>query len=161
MKYIHVATLKFSQKGCILLIGFTLTNARTFKVKWPIDGTEKIIRVEFEYYDFLNISRPNRFLNLFTVYEVLNNPNRIFAGLKRPFSDSSKRLCVVGKPRYWYVGKENSSEVPFPSELVYLVFLSERNSVFEFGAEDADQEDPLSPVNYETRYGEILWKKTS
>jgi hypothetical protein len=40
-----------------------------------------------------------------------------------------------------------------------LVFLDERRSVIEFGAEEADREDPLSPENWTGRYGDLLWKK--
>lgn len=135
-----------------------MTNAFSFKIKWPVDKSEKEIRVEPDYYKFLNIYRPNKFLNLATVHEVLNYPNRIFAGLNRPHSDSSRKLCVVGKPHNWYIGKDDNSVSSFPTNYVYVVFLSERFSIFEFRAEQADLEDPLSPVGWRDRFGELLWK---
>ncbi len=42
--------------------------------------------------------------------------------------------------------------------MFFLVFLDKRKSVIEFGAEEADRKDPLSPENWENRYGELLWK---
>lgn len=143
-----------------LNIVLVLTNAHSFKIKWPIDNTEIVIRVEFKTWDFLQKYRPNEFLKLFTVREVLNNPNRIFSGLNRLYSDTSDHLCFVGKPHSWrrHIGK-SEVVVPFPSNLVFLVFLNERKSISEFRAEEADREDPLSPENWENRYGELLWKK--
>ncbi len=132
-----------------------------FKIKWPVDDSEIEIRIEPAYYKRLQIYMPNDYLNLFTVFEVLQNPNRIFSGLCRRHSDSSKKLCVVGKPQHWYIGTKSSSNVPFPQELVYLVFLSERNSIFEFRAERSDTEDPLSPIGWEERFVELIWKKNS
>lgn len=129
------------------------------KIKWPIGGKETIIRVEPAYYERLLKYLPNDYLNLSTVYEVLNNPNRIFSGLNRPHSDSSNMLCVAGRPQHWYIGKKSSSKVPFPPELVYLVFLSARKSVYEFRAEQADAEDSLCPVNWKNRFGKVIWKR--
>lgn len=135
-----------------------MANAHTFKIRWPVDGSEIEIRVELKYYDFLHKYRPTHFKNLFTAYEVLHNPKRIFSGLKRPHSNSSNKLCVVGKPKSWYV---KESGVPFPFEFVYLVFLNERRSLYEFRAEKADIEDPLSPEGWKTRFGKLIWKKNS
>lgn len=122
-----------------------MTNAFSFKIKWPVDKREIEVRVELEYYKYLNIHRPNDFRNLATAHEVLNYPNRIFTGLNRPHSDSSKKkLCVVGKPRNWYIGRDANAVASFPTNCVYVVFLSERYSIFEFRAEQADTEDPLA-----------------
>jgi hypothetical protein len=138
-----------------------LINAHSFKIKWPIDNTEIVIRVEFETWNFLQKCRPNEFLKLFTVHEVLNNPNRIFSGLNRLYSDTSNHLCFVGKPQSWrrYTGENEIVKVSFLPNHVFLVFLNERRTVYEFRAEEADREDPLSPENWEARYGELLWKK--
>ena len=137
-----------------------MANAHTFKITWPVDGKEVDIRVEPKYYIYLRNHRPNDFVNVKTVFEVLHNPNRIFSGLNRPYSDSDKKLCVVGKPRFWYVGK-NYVQAPFPPECVYVVFLSERMSVFEFGREEPDPKDPLSPIDYENRFRKLIWQKHS
>ncbi|MBO1224441.1 MAG: hypothetical protein JYX80_08415 [Candidatus Scalindua sediminis] len=141
-----------------------IRNAHTFPIKWPIDGKEIEIRIELKYYTRLLFYHPNDFSNFHTAYEVLNNPNRIFIDLKRRFSNSKNKLCVAGKTRYWrkYVVKDNTSiSVLFPPHLVYLVFLDEENYIIEHGAERADMIDSLSPRNCETRFGELLWKKTS
>ncbi len=118
-----------------------MTNAQSFKIKWPIDNTKITVRVEFETWNFLYKCRPNEFLKLFTVHEVLNKPNRIFSGLNRLYSDTSNHLCVVGKPQFWSrYNKENVIiTVPFPPNHVFLVFLDKRKSVIEFGAEEADR----------------------
>ncbi len=139
-----------------------MTNAHSFKIKWPIDNTEIVIRVEFDTWNFLQKYRPNEFLKLFTVHEVLNNPNRIFSGLNRLYSDTSNHLCFVGKPETWrrYI-KNEIVTVSFLPGHVFLVFLNESRSVSEFGAEEVDRKDPLSPENWETRYRELLWKKNS
>lgn len=137
-----------------------MTNAYSFRITWPIDGKDVEIRIEPNYYKHLLIYWPNDFKNLEIAYEVLQNPNRIFSGLKRPYSNSSNKLCIVGKPRYWYVGKE-SIYIPFPTNLVYLVFLNERKSLYEFRAEKSDIGDPLSPENWENRFRELIWKKNS
>ncbi len=138
-----------------------MVNAYIFNIKWPLDDKEVEIRIEPKTYHFLKIYRPNDFLNLSTVYEVLNNPNRIFAGLKRQHSNSNNKLCVVGKPKNWYIGGNDSSITPFPPNLVYLVFLNERNSIFEFRAEKADTEDALSPEDWKNRFSKRIWKKDS
>ncbi|MFQ5964687.1 MAG: hypothetical protein ACE5KZ_10410 [Candidatus Scalinduaceae bacterium] len=130
-----------------------------FTIKWPVSNSEKEIRIEPKDYNYFMLYRPNDFLNLSTAYKVLNNPNRIFSGLNRPHSNSSKKLCVVGKPKHWYIGVNISDTALFPDDLVYLVFLNERNSIFEFGAEEADIEDPLSPIGWKDRFGERIWKK--
>lgn len=75
-------------------------------------------------------------------------------------------LCVVGKPKKWFIGKSKKGKfksviAPFPSNLVYLVFLSERMSIFEYGAELTDIEDPLSPTGWKNRFVERIWKKNS
>ncbi|MFQ5962768.1 MAG: hypothetical protein ACE5KZ_00610 [Candidatus Scalinduaceae bacterium] len=137
-----------------------MVNAYSCKIKWPVDGKEIVIRIEPAYFDFLKIYWPNDFINLYTVHEVLIKPNRIFSGLNRPYSDSSNKLCVVGKPLYWYIGNTNN-KVPFPSGFVYVVFLNERYSVYEFGAEKADTDDSLSPIGWRDRFGELIWKKNS
>lgn len=132
-----------------------------FKIKWPVGNSEIEIRIEPKDYNYFKLYRPNDFLNLSTAHEVLNNPNRIFSGLNRPHSNSSNKLCVVGKPKYWYIGVNISDTALFPHNLVYLVFLNERNSIFEFRAEEADIEDTLSPIGWKDRFGELIWKKNS
>ena len=135
-----------------------MANAHTFKIRWPIDDNEIEIRIELAYWERLLKYFPTRFRNIETALGVLHNPNRIFSGLNRPLRDSSNMLCFVGKPRYWFVGTSGSN-VPFPTNLVYLVFLNERRSIFEFGAEFSDAEDPLNPENWRDRFGELLWQK--
>lgn len=134
-----------------------MTNAHSFKIYWPPLEREIDIRVEYEYYDFLKIHWPHDFANLITAYKVLEKPNRIFFGLNRSHSDSTKKYCVIGKPDHWYVGESNS-EVPFPPKCVFEVFLDERHSIFEFGVEEADTEDQLCSVGWRERFGELIWK---
>ena len=135
-----------------------MANSHTFKIRWPVDDNEIEIRVEYDYYKYLQIYWPDDFMNLITAYEVLQNPNRIFADLRRPHSNSSNKLCIVGKPHVWYVGE---TPVSFPKDLVYLVFLNERKSLYEFRAEKSDIEDTLSPERWKIRFGKLIWKKPS
>lgn len=138
-----------------------MPNARVIPIKWPIDGSDLNIRIEEKYYRRIMLYQPNDYINLATVHEVLNNPNRIFAGLNRPVIDSSEWKCVVGKPKNWFMGTDGDITAPFPRNLVYLVFLNDRYSLIGFYAYRADSEDPLSPEGWRDRFVERIWKRPS
>lgn len=99
---------------------------------------------------------PVRYLNFLAAKKVLDDPKRIFSRI-RIITDGG--WCYVGKPDVWYVTEE--SVVPFPSDLVYAVYMNDRMFVQGHRAEIADQEDPLSPKNWKTRFGGLKWKSIS
>lgn len=132
-----------------------MTNAHSFKIFWPLTNEEKEIRLEPSYYDRLLIYHPTHFMNLFAVHKVLNNPQRIFSGVRRPVTLGDEKFCVVGKPNKWYITETDL--VPFPSDKVFTVYLNERFSIYEFGADAADYEDRASPKGYKNRFGELEW----
>ena len=137
-----------------------MTNAPlVFKAKLPPDGPEIEIRIEPKVYDRLRLYNPTDFMNLLTCREVILNPGKIFSDLKRPLSDSKDFLCVAGRPKTWYVTE--TKKAPFPSDLVFLVFLNDRHSIYEFRAEALDGTDEFCPENYDWRFGEeIKWKNS-
>lgn len=135
-----------------------MANARILRVKNPSNNQDLEIRFEHGYLDYLYKYQPVRFQNIRTAVNVLNRPKRIFIGIKRAVSQDG--LCFVGKPDRWYV-RENVI-VDFPKdELVYTVYLNDRNSVYDFRAEEIDVEDEDSPEDWKNRFGGVLWKKTS
>ena len=135
-----------------------MANAYILNIKYPVDGQPLAIRFEPNFIEHLFKYHPVQFENLRVVKAVLLNPKRIFIGIKRAVSADG--LCFVGQPENWHV-RENKY-LPFPKErLVFVVYLNDRNSVYEFRAEEVDFEDPLSPKDWKNRFGGLLWKSTS
>lgn len=132
-----------------------MTNAHTFKIKWPLTGNEIEIRMEPAYYDRLLIYHPTHFMNICTAYAVLQSPKRIFSGIRRPVTQGDEKFCVVGKPDAWYVNE--TQKVSFPRDKVFVVYLSGRFSIYDFGAEFTEHGDLLSPINFKTRFGDLEW----
>lgn len=132
-----------------------MTNAPlVFQAKLPPNGPERDIRVEPKEYDRWRLRYKTDFMNLLTCREVLLNPGKIFCDLRRPCSDSSDFLCVAGRPKTWFIRDKVTQA--FPKDLVFLVFLNDRYSIYEFGAEELDGSDEFYPENYDWRFGEEL-----
>ena len=87
---------------------------------------------------------------------VLENPKRIFSGI-REFNDGG--WCFTGRPQKWHV-KENV-EVPFPDKYVFAVFLNSRFVIYEFRAERVAGDDEYCPVDWQNRFGALIWTSTS
>ena len=100
--------------------------------------------------------QPVQYENLRSVKHVLDNPKRIFSGI-RELNEGG--WCYVGKPEKWYV--KERCEVPFPTHLVFAVYLNDRMAVYNFRAEKADTDDALSPINWKNRFGGLIWKSIS
>jgi hypothetical protein len=99
---------------------------------------------------------PVDYENLRAAKHVLENPDRIFFGV-REFNEGG--WCYTGRPAEWYI-KEQVVR-PFPENRVFAVYLNPRMSVYECRAEYAADDDPLCPVNWRTRYRGLTWKSTS
>ena len=99
---------------------------------------------------------PVRFWNLIAAKYVLEHTQRIFFGV-REFNEGG--WCYTGRPSEWYIRER--IVVPFPKGLVFAVYLNPFMKVYESRAERADADDPMCPVDWQQRYGELIWKSTS
>jgi hypothetical protein len=96
------------------------------------------------------------FENFRAAKRVLENPRRIFSVL-REFGDE-ERWCYTGRPERWSVAEKVTA--PFPEHLVFAVYLNARIQIYQSRAERAAEDDPMSPVNWQIRYGGLVWKST-
>ena len=97
-----------------------------------------------------------QFENIRAAVEVLDDPKRIFTGLREL---REGWWCYVGRPGTWYVTE--TRQAPFPPNLVYVVYMNDRMWIYEWRAEEADSEDPLSPVDWKNRFAGLVWKSVS
>ena len=74
----------------------------------------------------------------------------------RLFKTEKTSYCNLEK---WYIRDNVSS--PFPPDKVFVVYLNERMSIYDFRAEYEDDEDKLSPRDWKNRFGGVIWKITS
>lgn len=101
------------------------------------------------------------FQNFMPAKQVLDDPQRIFDGIRE--HNEGEWWCYTGRPAYYYVAK--NVRAPLPENRVFAVYLSCFTSseigIHEWRAERAAEDDPLSPVNWRTRYRSLLWKPKS
>ncbi len=109
-----------------------------------------------DYYTRLYKYSPVQYENLRAVKWVLTHPGRIFWGV-RMYSEGG--WCYVGRPDEWHI--RQNVIVPFPRHLVFAVYVNPRRELFEYGAEKVDPDDPLNPIDWQGRYGGLIWKSTS
>ena len=106
------------------------------------------------------IYNPIRFENLRAARHVLIHPKRIYRGIRRDEKDEwTDGWCYVGKPRT--IWTKASPETPLANDFVYAVYINERLEIYLWRVEKSDPDDPLSPVDCKTRYGELKWRSTS
>lgn len=97
------------------------------------------------------------FDNLEIAKEVLENPLRIFEGV-RDYEEGG--FCYVGKPKSVYVRPKCTA--PLPHDCVFTVYVNRNMRLYEIRTEAADKdEDPLSPKGWKERYGGLRWRSTS
>jgi hypothetical protein len=99
---------------------------------------------------------PVRYENLRAAKFVLENPKRLFSGI-RQFNEGG--WCFTGRPEMWYVREE--VRATFPEHLVFCVYLNSNFNVYEARAETADPNDGFCPNDWQNRYGGLVWKSTS
>jgi len=87
---------------------------------------------------------------------VLENVARIFFGV-REFNEGG--WCYTGRPGEWFISEAKIA--PFPEDKVFAVYLNPNMRIYECRAEYAAPDDPLNPVNWQTRYRGLTWKNTS
>jgi len=99
---------------------------------------------------------PVQYENLRAVKEVLENPKRIFWGIRE---HNEGGWCYVGKPSKLYVKQDDV--IDFPKGKVFAVYMNPRLMVFDWCLEYADSEDEMSPEGWQERYRSLKWKSTS
>ncbi len=99
---------------------------------------------------------PVDYENLRAAKYVLENTERVFFGV-REFNEGG--WCYTGRPVQWYIRER--IVVPFPKDKVFAVYLNPNMRVYECRAEYAAPDDPLCPVNWQTRYRGLTWKSIS
>lgn len=121
----------------------------------PLNARTKIIIPHSVY---LNIYKyyPVRYENLRVAKEVLQNPKRIFSGI-RTYNEGG--WCFTGRPKEWYINEKQI--VPFPDYLIFAVYINPALCLYECRAEDAAEDDPESPKDWQKRYGALIWKSIS
>jgi len=109
-------------------------------------------RLILNYYKY----HPVRYENFRAVKHVLENPKRIFCGVRR-FNEGG--WCFTGRPTMWHI-REDVQET-FPAELIFAVFLNPRFYVFEARAERIAVDDNYSPDDWRDRFTTLIWKSIS
>lgn len=124
----------------------------------PLDpmGTKIEITIPGDLIERFHKTEPVKYENFRAVKKVLDNPLRIFSGV-RTFNEGG--WCYVGRPDVWCVRERVIMD--FPKHLVFAVYVNPAMFLYEFRGERADSSDPLNPINWEDRYGGVVWKSTS
>jgi hypothetical protein len=105
--------------------------------------------------DHLLVNGPkDKYYEIYSAYDVLNNPVMIFEGLQRPGHEQS--LCYVGRPRVYGDGVEYP---PRPS-MLFLVCMTVEKKIFEWRWEREDC-NTAQPKNAKQRFGKLKWKQHS
>lgn len=99
---------------------------------------------------------PVRYENLRAAKHVLENPRRIFFGV-REYNEGG--WCYVGKPPEWCVSEGVTAT--FPDDKVFAVYVNPRMLIYTWRAEYAAADDPACPREWENRYRGLVWKSTS
>jgi len=96
-----------------------------------------------------------KYENIRCVKEVLENPKRIFWGIRE---HSEGGWCYIGKPTKLYI-KENVV-IDFPKDKIFAVYIDDRFVVFDWILEYIDDKNKLNPKNWEKRYRSLVWPKS-
>lgn len=84
---------------------------------------------------------------------ILQEPTAVFEGLRRDEDEDRSAggwRCYCGVPAHAYL-RDGTEIRPYPGQ-VYLVFVNEDGVAYNWRWEKADPEDPLLPVDYQTRF---------
>ncbi|MCD4830746.1 MAG: hypothetical protein K8R02_02930 [Anaerohalosphaeraceae bacterium] len=99
---------------------------------------------------------PVKYENLRGAKEVLENPKRIFWGI-REHNDGG--WCYTGIPKKLYIKQSNA--VDFPDGKVFAVYINPGLQVFDWTVEYADENDTMCPKDWKERYKSLIWKNIS
>lgn len=108
--------------------------------------------------EFNKLHSGRKSLDAAMIPEVLAKPTAIFMGLKRENMGDGISYCGVAKTRFL----DKYTTVPFPPDRVFMVFINEKDEIFDW---DMTREDPgftHFPINCDDRFINLLWPtKTS
>src|SRR5947207_1950344 len=90
-----------------------------------------------------------KFLELFTIEAVLQEPVVIFEGLHKAGFDHG--FCYCGVPKMRYTGEDGSTAQAHPGVL-FAIFVNRDRIIFEFGWERMDGDKFDYPENSESRF---------
>jgi hypothetical protein len=124
----------------------------------PNNPAGEKVQAIFPYAWFSHLYKfyPIRYKNLEVAKFVLQNPKRIFSGI-RHYNQGG--WCFTGKPVLWHI-RENV-QAPFPDNLIFTVYLNPRLYIYEARAENCANDDNLCPEDWKNRYGGLIWKSIS
>jgi hypothetical protein len=124
----------------------------------PNNPTGPKIEVVIPHYIYERFFKYNsiKYENIRAVKEVLDNPLRIFWGIR---AHSEGGWCYVGVPTSIYIQENITAD--FPRDKVFAVYISDNYEVFDWILEYVDDRDNLNPKGWEERYRSLRWKSTS
>jgi hypothetical protein len=96
----------------------------------------------------------NKFLEIFSIEGVLQNPTIIFEGLNRP--DLNDGFCYCATPKVRHISDIGGTAPAHPG-FVFAVFVTRELVVFEFGWERMSGFRQGYPDKYETRFTKQKW----
>ena len=95
-----------------------------------------------------------RVWNVKPAQSVLLDPDAVFAGV-RTYNQGG--WCYVGRPAMHFV--RPNIEVSLPPGHVFAVYVNPARLAYQWRLEVADPEDSRLPVDWTSRYDDILWRK--
>jgi hypothetical protein len=128
------------------------------KIVNPEDVTGPKINAVMSHRFYLHLYRfsPVKYENLVAAKYVLENPLRIFSGV-RQFNEGG--WCFTGRPKSWMI--KEGVRAPFPDELVFAVYLNAAFNLYEARGELCAEDDESCPKDWQERYKALVWKSTS
>lgn len=100
------------------------------------------------------IIHKSKYARLELAVEVLAQPEFIFANLMRP--DTEAYYCYCASPDRDCLGPGIKSTTP-PPYCIFVVFVTESGKLHDWGWEKRDPENDAFPIDYQNRFGELLW----
>lgn len=101
-------------------------------------------------------TKPVRLKNVEAAVEVLESPQRIYRGIR---TRNPGGWCYVGRPEQIYVKPYCKADLP--DHLLFAVYVSSDYHIYEWRPDKVDSDDPLEPINADSRFEGIAWQRTS
>ena len=119
----------------------------------PKNPTGPRIEIEIPYCIYERAYKYNsvKYENLRAAKEVLENPLRIFWGIRQ---HSEGGWCYIGRPTKLYLSE--TEVIDFPKDKLFAVYINDRYELFDWIVEYADEKDSLNPKGWESRYRSVI-----